>query len=50
MKIKNEPTRDAECFFDDNGKPDFRSCLSPKSVNVRAECKLPAHFTDIIFS
>jgi len=50
MKIKNEPTRDAECFFDDNGKPDFRSCLSPKSVNVRAECKLPAYFTDIIFS
>ena len=50
MKIKNEPTRDAECFFDDNGKPNFRSCFSPKSVNVRAECKLPAHFTDIIFS
>jgi len=50
MEIKNEPTCDVGCFFDDNGKPDFRSCLSPKSVNVRAECKLPAYFTDIIFS
>ena len=49
MEIKNEPTRDAECFFDDNAKPDFRSCLSPKEVKVWAECKLFAHFTKTIF-
>ncbi|MGY4566242.1 T6SS effector phospholipase Tle3 domain-containing protein [Erwinia sp. TECH1] len=48
MEIKNEPTRDVGCFFDDNGKPDFRSCRSPKSVNVRAECKLPMHYPGII--
>ncbi|MDN4629741.1 T6SS effector phospholipase Tle3 domain-containing protein [Erwinia sp. PsM31] len=48
MEIKNEPTRDVGCFFDDNGKPNFRSCLSPKSVNVRAECRLPMHYPGII--
>ncbi|WP_456311026.1 T6SS effector phospholipase Tle3 domain-containing protein [Serratia proteamaculans] len=45
---KNEPTREAECFFDDNGSPHFRSSRSPKSVKVRAECKLPMQYPGII--
>ncbi|WP_226790039.1 T6SS effector phospholipase Tle3 domain-containing protein [Rahnella sikkimica] len=42
------PTREASCAFDDNGKPQFRSSLSPKNVQVRAECKLPPHYPGII--
>jgi len=41
MKNGKEPTRDVACFFSDNGSPQFRSSLSPKSVQVRAECKHP---------
>lgn len=48
MTNHKEPTRDAECFFDDNGRPQFRSSLSPKSVKVRAECKHPPHYPGII--
>ena len=48
MTTSKEPTREASCFYDDNGKPHFRSSLSPKSVQVRAECKLPPHYPGII--
>lgn len=48
MTISNEPTREAPCTFDDNGKPQYRSSLSPKSVKVRAECKHPPHLPGII--
>lgn len=48
MKASNEPTREASCVFDDNGKPHYRSSLSPKSVTVRAECKHPPHLPGII--
>lgn len=48
MTIKNEPFRDAECSFDDNGSPQFRSTPSPKSVKVRARCKFPLHHPGII--
>lgn len=48
MCKSNEPTRDAACFFDDNGNPRFRSSLSPKNVKVRAECKFPLHLPGII--
>lgn len=48
MEKTNGPTREASCVFDDNGKPQFRSSLSPKNVKVRAECKLPPHYPGII--
>ncbi len=48
MEKINGPTREASCVFDDNGKPQFRSSLSPKNVKVRAECKLPPHYPGII--
>jgi len=48
MTTSKEPTREAPCFYDDNGKPHFRSSLSPKNVKVRAECKLPPHYPGII--
>ena len=48
MTTSKEPTREAPCLHDDNGKPYFRSSLSPKSVKVRAECKLPPHYPGII--
>lgn len=48
MKNGKEPTRDAACFFSDNGTPQFRSSLSPKSVQVRAECKHPPHYPGVI--
>jgi hypothetical protein len=46
--MKNEPTRDAVHWFDDNGKPYFKTCLSPNSVKVRAQCKRPVHYPGII--
>ncbi|MEG3133005.1 hypothetical protein SC206_05420 [Rouxiella sp. T17] len=46
-KIK-DPTRKSVCIFDDNGKPYFRSSLSPKNVKVRAECQPPPHYPGII--
>ncbi|MGE0970170.1 T6SS effector phospholipase Tle3 domain-containing protein [Klebsiella sp. WOUb02] len=48
MKASDEPTREASCVFDDNGKPHYRSSRSPKSVKVRAECKHPPHLSGII--
>lgn len=48
MTTSNEPTREAPCFYDDNGKPQYRSTLSPKEVKVRAECKHPPHYPGII--
>ena len=48
MTTSKEPTREAPCFYDDNGKPHFRSTLSPQNVKVRAECKLPPHYPGII--
>jgi hypothetical protein len=48
LNYKNGPTRDASCFYSDNGEPQFRSSLSPKSVQVRAECKHPPHYPGII--
>lgn len=48
MAASKEPTREAPCVFDDNGKPQYRSSLSPKSVKVRAECKHPPHLPGII--
>lgn len=48
MTRTTEPTRDASCWYDDNGKPHYRSSLSPKSVQVRAECKHPPHHPGII--
>ncbi|XXN66231.1 T6SS effector phospholipase Tle3 domain-containing protein (plasmid) [Enterobacter ludwigii] len=49
MNEKKEPVRTTNCLFDDNGKPHFRSSLSPQSVKVRAECKIPIHYPGIIF-
>lgn len=48
MTVSNEPAREAPCSYDDNGKPQYRSSLSPKSVKVRAECKHPPHYPGII--
>ena len=48
MKTSKEPTRKATCFYDNNGKPHFRSTLSPKNVKVRAECQPPPHYPGII--
>lgn len=48
MEKFSEPTREAPCFYDDNGKPHFRSSHSPKNVKVRAECKHPPHYPGII--
>ncbi|AVF34412.1 T6SS effector phospholipase Tle3 domain-containing protein [Rahnella sikkimica] len=48
MTTSKEPTREAPCFYDDNGKPHFRSSLSPNNVKVRAECQLPPHYPGII--
>lgn len=48
MKISKEPTRKATCFYDDNGKPHFRSTLSPENVKVRAECQPQPHYPGII--
>ncbi|MFO6298664.1 T6SS effector phospholipase Tle3 domain-containing protein [Rahnella selenatireducens] len=48
MPVSNEPTRLALCVFDDNGKPQFRSSMSPQNVKVRAECKHPPHYPGII--
>ena len=48
MTQSNEPTREVVCFYNENGKPHYRSSLSPKSVKVRAECKHPPHYPGII--
>ncbi len=48
MTLFNEPTREAPCSCDVNGKPQFRSSLSPRNVKVRAECKHPPHYPGII--
>ena len=48
MTQSNEPTREVACFYNENGKPHYRSSLSPKSVKVRAECKHPPHYPGII--
>ena len=32
MTQSNEPTREVACFYNENGKPHYRSSLSPKSV------------------
>lgn len=48
MTQKIEPTRDASFWTDDNGKPHFKSSLSPNAVKVRAECKVPVHYPGII--
>jgi hypothetical protein len=46
--VKKEPTRVLNGDFDDNGRPYWRSCTSPKNVKVRGECKLPVHLPGII--
>lgn len=48
MAQSNEPTREAPYWYDDNGKPHYCSSLSPKNVQVRAECKHPPHYPGII--
>lgn len=37
LNYKNGSTRDASCFYSENGEPQFSNSLPP-SVQVKAEC------------
>ncbi len=45
---ESEPTRALETAYDDNGRPYWRSFLSPKSVKVRGECRAPAQLPGLV--
>ncbi|EMM3275017.1 hypothetical protein RZE93_005608, partial [Pluralibacter gergoviae] len=48
MTNKNEPIRELECQFDDNGHPSWFSFPSHKSCQIRGGCDLPPHLPGII--
>lgn len=47
-KARKEPTRLLETEYDDNGRPFWRSVVSPKSVRVRGECRVPPQLPGLV--
>ena len=37
MTQSNEPTREVSCFYNENGKPHYRSSLSPVRVKSQPD-------------